>query len=40
MLCDNLEGWDGGRGEALKGGDTCMHMTDSRCCTTEINTSL
>ena len=30
-LCDNLEGWDGGRegGEAQEGGDVCIVMTDS-----------
>ena len=35
MLCDNLEGWDGGvQGgrEAYKGGDICILIADS-CCT-------
>ena len=40
VLCDDLEGWDGGRRGALKGGDMCIHMTDSHCCTVEINTTL
>ena len=30
MLCDELEGWDGGGGmEALEGGDMCTPMTES-----------
>ena len=30
-LCNNLEGWDGGRGgrEVQKGGDICIPMADS-----------
>ena len=38
MLCDDLEGWDGGRGgrvgrETREGGDFC-------CCMAETNTTL
>ena len=43
MFCDDLEGWDREDGrEALEGGDmgTYMHMADSLCCATEINTVL
>ena len=40
MLCDNLEGWDGVGREAQKGGDICILMTDSCCCTVEINITL
>ena len=43
MLCVDLEGWDREDGrEAQEGGDmeTCMHMADSLCCTTETNTAL
>ena len=30
MLCDGLEGWDGGGGrEAPKGGDVYVHIADS-----------
>ena len=39
MLCDDLEGWEGG----LKGrgyGDKCIHKADSTCCTAETNTTL
>ena len=34
MLCDELEGWDGGRGgrEVQEGGDMCIFMADSHCC--------
>ena len=41
MLCHDLEGWDreGGK-EAQEGGDICMHMADSLCCTRETNTAL
>ena len=30
-LCDNLEGWDGvrGEGEDREGGDTCVPMADA-----------
>ena len=40
MLCDDLEGWDGGRGrEAQEGGDICIHLADSYS-TAEINATL
>ena len=36
MICDDLEGWDmeGGR-EVQAGGDICIHIADSFCCTAE-----
>ena len=38
MLCDNLEGWDGKDGrEAQVGGNICIHIADSLCCTAETN---
>ena len=42
MLCDGLEGWGGvgGGREAHEGGDICIHMADSQCCTAETNTIL
>ena len=42
MLCGDLEGWDGGGGgrEAQEGGDICIHIVDSCCCTAEINMTL
>ena len=41
MLCDDLEGWDGEGGrEAQEGGDICIHIADSLCCTAETNTTL
>ena len=42
MLCDDLEGWDGGWGgkEVQEGGDICILTVDSRCCMTETNTTL
>ena len=41
MFCDNLEEWDGaGAGtEVQEGGDMCIPLADSRCCTTETNTA-
>ena len=49
MLCDGLEGWEGGR-ETEKGGDVCMCVcvyiyvcvliVDSCWCTAETNTTL
>ena len=37
--CDDPAGWGGGGGggsrEAQKGGDICMHIADSCCCTAE-----
>ena len=40
MVCDDLEGWDGVEGgrEVQEGGDICIPMADSWCCTAEINT--
>ena len=40
MLCDNLEGWDGGVGgrEVQEGENICIFMTDSCFCTEETNT--
>ena len=40
MLCDELEGWDGGEMEAQKRGDIGIHMTDSLHRTAETNKSL
>ena len=42
MLCDNLGGGGGGRGEVQEGGDMCVDiiMTDSHCCMAETNTAL
>ena len=38
-LCDDLEGWDGGRGGRLRGKEYMyLIVTDSRCCMAEINT--
>ena len=37
VLCDDLEGWDGGGREAQEGGDICIHIADSLCCTAETN---
>ena len=40
MLCDDLEGWDGGGGrEIQERGDIRLHMTESLHCTAEINTT-
>ena len=47
MPCDDLDGWDGGRG-ATGGGrrkvqereNICIQISDSCCCTPEINTIL
>ena len=41
MLRDDLEKWDGGmEGRLRSGGDLCMHIADSLCCTAETNTTL
>ena len=38
---DDLEGRDGGTGrEAHGGGEVCIHMADSSCCSAETNTTL
>ena len=39
MLCDDLDGWDGG-GKAQEGGNICIHMANSRCSRAETNTIL
>ena len=43
MLCDDLAGWDvagwSGR-EAPEGGDICILIADSCCCTAETNVTL
>ena len=41
MLCDDLEGWEGGGcgREAQEEGDVCTHKADSLCGTAETNTS-
>ena len=36
--CDDLEGWDWGGVRA--GGDICVPVADSHCCTAETNTTL
>ena len=41
MLCDELEGWEGGGGkEVQEGGDVCTKTADSCCRTAETNTTL
>ena len=47
MLCDDLDGWDGGgvgwRGggrEVQEGRDIGIHIADSLHCTAETNTTL
>ena len=41
MLCDDLEGWDGGVEGSEGGGENiCVHIADSHCYTTEMNTAL
>ena len=42
MLCDDLDGWDGGGGREVQegGGDMCIHIADSLHCTAETNTTL
>ena len=42
MLCDHLEGWDGGEGDRRKrrSGDICIPIADSLCYTAETNTPL
>jgi len=39
VLCDDLDGWDGG-GKAQEGGNICIHMANSHCSTAETNTIL
>ena len=42
MLCDDLEGWDGGWSsrEVPEGGDINIPMADSCYCIAETNTTL
>ena len=43
MLCDDLEGWDGGpwgESEAQGGGDICVLKADPHYCTAESSTTL
>ena len=41
MLCDDLEGWDGGNGrQSEEGEDVCRLMTDSHPCTAETITNI
>ena len=41
MLCDDLEGWDGGGwdGGSKGRGSMCILMADLHCCMAETNTS-
>ena len=40
VLRNNLERRDGMGREVQEGGDVCILMADSRCCTAETNTTL
>ena len=43
VLCDDLEGWEGGVGsgrEVQEGGTICILMANSLSCTGETNTTL
>ena len=41
VLCDDLEGQDGGEGwETQEGVDICIHVADSHCFTAETSTTL
>ena len=40
ILSDDLGVGVGGGREAQEEGDTCVHMTDSLCCTAETNITL
>ena len=43
VLCDDLEGWDGGWEGGSRGrgyGDICIRIADSFCSTAETNTTL
>ena len=42
MLCGELGGWDGGEGgrrTVQEGGDICVLIADSLCCSAETNTT-
>ena len=40
VLCDNLEGRDGGREKVQDGGDLCVLVANLCCCMAEANTIL
>ena len=41
VLCDDLEGWDGGGGqEAQERGDICIVPAGACCCMAETNATL
>ena len=41
MPCDNLEAWDGGGREGVsRGGNICIFMDYSHCCTADQNRTL
>ena len=40
VLCDALEGWDGGGREGQERRAMYVHMADSHCCTAETNPTL
>ena len=40
VICDDLDGWDGGGREVQEGGDICIQIAGSLCCTAETNTTL
>ena len=41
MLCDDLDGWDGGRGRKVQeGGDISIPIADSLRCAVGTNTTL
>ena len=41
MLCDDLDGWDGGGGRKVQeGGNIGIDIADSLHCTAETNTTL
>ena len=40
VLCDDLDGWDGGGREVQEGGYIGIHMADSLHCTADTNITL